>query len=601
MKTVIFHSIEQVQHFAKSYSFQDFNVLTTSPSVVLYCLENLNFEAQILSKYENDTIIIEKTELISEIIDNILLQLDKTTSPEVAKLIGVDIHYFSSLYSNVLKLQTNAYFHFLYQLTELIKQKSSDEIVIYDYIFNDFYTSNIRLSELLKFVLPEIKLLCINFENKTNGSKNKKKEILNILKSPSLYLKYFRKLVKIVKAKFLKPKMKKNRKTVLVFEDLYNLKFIHNQLDNYNVVYYHKYDSTYPSGVKDGGVFDKTKELKECLGKGMAFLNYHTSDSLLQKVLKFVEKNIFDDADLQFPNYAKSLKYLDSIHKEYNIQLGIWGNSPAFGFKALAFEYLLKSNVKIIGAQHGNCYGDQPVVRQKDLDYTRCTHYFSFGFTQEDFYRFLPFKNINIQILPYGRVSTKLSSSPILIDILFPITISFSSLSHTSVVSSPDKIFNYQLKILEKLNTLIGLNIHVKTYPYPSLSIYPFEMIESKLNHLKFIKNIYLTDYLNQYVPKIAIIELPSTPFYDILHLELDTEIFMLSDSINPFEEVALKELQKRVYYFENVEDLLQSLDLYLAGKRPKKRDNTFLNHYIAKPNTKEKIIAKIHELVEGK
>ena len=121
---------------------------------------------------------------------------------------------------------------------------------------------------------------------------------------------------------------------------------------------------------------------------------------------------------------------------------------------------------------------------------------------------------------------------------------------------------------------------------------------------LKRLKNLTIVDFmplkmfLRKYYPEIIIIEFPSTPLYETLHL--DSEIFLLNNPVIPYDEKALEMLRKRVHYFTEVEDMIHQINLYLQGKVPKKRDDSFLNHYLKKPKSKENIIDFIENTIKA-
>ncbi len=162
---------------------------------------------------------------------------------------------------------------------------------------------------------------------------------------------------------------------------------------------------------------------------------------------------------------------------------------------------------------------------------------------------------------------------------------------------SPDKLTERQVRLLEYLNTIEGLGIYVKQFRgscYGNCSVLP---VLKRLGNLKVVGYMTLTEFLNKYSPKAVLIEYPSQPLFDVLHL--NTEIFLLNDYMHPYEDKALEKLKKRVHYSEDVDEIISKIDLLLKGKLERKRDDTFYKHYVYKENAKENILRLIDKLVE--
>ena len=105
-----------------------------------------------------------------------------------------------------------------------------------------------------------------------------------------------------------------------------------------------------------------------------------------------------------------------------------------------------------------------------------------------------------------------------------------------------------------------------------------------------------LNGFLRKYHPKVILVELPSSPLYDALHL--DSEIILLDNPVIPYDKNALEQLQKRVHYCQDVFEMIDKLDLFLKGRLKKKRDQYFYHHYMFKDNTQGNILSLIDKLV---
>ena len=83
--------------------------------------------------------------------------------------------------------------------------------------------------------------------------------------------------------------------------------------------------------------------------------------------------------------------------------------------------------------------------------------------------------------------------------------------------------------------------------------------------------------------PELIILDLPSTPLYECI--DIDCEIFLLIDNINPFTNNSHSLLDKRLHLFDNVNSLTVSVSNWLDNKVKPKRDGTFYSQYVNNPN----------------
>ena len=100
---------------------------------------------------------------------------------------------------------------------------------------------------------------------------------------------------------------------------------------------------------------------------------------------------------------------LMSVHELF-VRRGIagcvWGNPPVFAnSSALIQAYLAAQKVCVAGMQHGGCYGTQEChFVHFDGDFSRCSHYLSYGFTSDDLRKVYPHKRLACEIIPVGSV-----------------------------------------------------------------------------------------------------------------------------------------------------------------------------------------------------
>ena len=110
----------------------------------------------------------------------------------------------------------------------------------------------------------------------------------------------------------------------------------------------------------------ETKDLKKIISKDI------TLKIVFDKIINHYEKNIYF-----YRNYCLKIK---KILKSNNITKIFWGMPPANPDLRLALiSYLKANNLKIIGVQHGGCYGDQNYDSIQILtDYLNCNNFLSY-------------------------------------------------------------------------------------------------------------------------------------------------------------------------------------------------------------------------------
>ena len=279
------------------------------------------------------------------------------------------------------------------------------------------------------------------------------------------------------------------------------------------------------------------------------------------------------------------------------VSLAIWGNPPINHARALLFEYFFSKGIPVIGAQHGGSYGDSIAPWQFCSDFNRCDCFFSWGFSKKDMKRLYPDKQLRCSVVPVGRSKQMSANKHKRIDILFPIINTVSILTGGMARIPPSKLVIRQIKLLEYLNTLKDIKVTVKPMRWSNFRDCGIFAVLKRLKRLQIENNLDLNTYLQKKMPRAILIEFPSTSLYDCIHL--DTEIFLMNDPINPYEEYALKDLCKRVHYAESAEAMIKKINLFIDGKLESKRDNSFFNHYVYKKNSKMNILKQIGKIIK--
>jgi len=384
-------------------------------------------------------------------------------------------------------------------------------------------------------------------------------------------------------------KLSKSRKSILLFENLYHLEFLKGELEKYNVLFYHA-DSSFPARFNSQ---EQTREIE------VDFKRFEFIEDIKNPLIMLFLKDIGEDFSKNIGKNIAAIDHLREIERDYPISLAIWGNPPIERTKALIFEYLRSRGVKILGAQHGCLYGEYFEPWHFDSDFNRCDVYISYGFTESDLKRLYPRREVDMKIFPLGAArkspNNRLKKK---IDILFPITNSMSFFEGGMTRTPLDKLAGRQIHLLEYLNSLEGFNIYIKPFPYSYTKKFTVLSVLRRMKNLKVVDHLSLSDFLESYSPRAVLIEYPSQPLFDVLHL--DTEIFLMNDPVHHYEKQALKELEMRVHYAEDTTEIVHKLNLFLKGMLEKKRDDTYYKHYVYKEDSENNILRLIDGLIEG-
>jgi hypothetical protein len=153
------------------------------------------------------------------------------------------------------------------------------------------------------------------------------------------------------------------------------------------------------------------------------------------------------------------------------------------------------------------------------------------------------------------------------------------------------------MRLLEFLDGLQGPKAMVK--PTANSDEYNCVVwpIAKRFPHLRVVDTHSLAEVLERYAPRAILLDVPSTPLYEIL--PLDVEIFMMNDYIYPFEAEALAALRKRVHFTEDIDEMTSYLSSFIEGTLPQKRDTTFLDHYVCRPEPEQHIVKLLKMLME--
>lgn len=584
-RVIILHKVSDAEHCVKNRLHVGARLFSTHTAVDVYLKEEYGVACNCLSSLFG----IDETTAIknysSDLADKVLKSLDDKISPLLNNVTGFGMRYFWPLYSYIGKFRLSGYIYFRQALDKVMNECKGAEIIVYNQVFDNFLTTATDTKYFLDLFFPGLDSEVIS-SGDTGDTNNK-----TVIKD--LYHKLdIGKISRYTRGKlddglaYLKTfSFSKDKATLLLYEPLYDLKFLRKRLGKHNLLYF-KNEKCLFSGadpVKKEPKFD-ISFLEKC------FSQFEENDP----AIKIFLKDIKEDFCGRIGDSLRVLAIVDKLNDKYPITLGIWGNPAISGQKALVFEYLRSRGIKVLGAQHGCSYGDQFEPWHFDSDFKRCDFYVSYGFEYADLVRLYPGNQIDTEILPYGsaRLNDRIAEGKSAnIGVLFPLARN-ASIFQSGVKIPVHELTERQVKILNFLNSLNGVVAYVKPSTgsnYRNCSIIP---MLKRLKKIKVIDYMSLELFLTKLTPRVVILDCPASPLLEVIHL--DVEIFFMHNPLAPFEKEALEKLKKRVYYCEDTDELISKLGLFLEGKLGHKRDDEYYNHYVYKKDTKEMILTKV-------
>lgn len=564
---------------------------STNPAIDIYLKENYGIFCQCLSNFVSSYSAANNIKLSYFLSNFIVDRLDDAICEELNEKIGLrGVRFFKTLYSYQAYLQVNVYLNLFTALENVADTLKVNDVSTYDIRLNDFIDCTTTLKKIVD------KIYGINTTIISEGNSDKENKVLEFYRNATIGLKRLLKKITVMgfgysyyKAgmrlrEYYESKSKDFREgvpTILLSKPLYDLYFLPQKLSAYNIIYHDMIrivDSDSPKIRID-------------------FSRFSVNDDEDYAVFKnLILDDIGDDFTKNVDFYSVYLSNLDRLNKKIGIKLGIWGNSPVIGTKSLANEYLIAKGVHVIGSQHGGLLGNRFNDDVILSDLSRCTHYVSYGFNNEDIEVIYPANEFNTQIFPYGTTKKILNGKRDVINILFPITNTMSMLNGGMIREKPDILLNNQKKIINYLDSLKGINIVVKPFQLSSYEDCGMTPLFKKCENVKIINYLTFEETLSHFRVKSVLMESMSTAFYESLGYDL--ELFVLYDSVRPIEASALEKLKKRAHYFEEVDELIKGIDRYLKGDYLIKRDDSFYKRYVYRKNSEENILKLINDLI---
>ena len=586
-EAIILNTIFDADHCINNGLHKNRILFSTLASIDVYLEDKYRVECRCLSNFINlpETLKI-KTDA-SRIVENALSEAEIKVSPEINELLGLSMRYFEPTYSYLGKQLVAGKLCFIKALNNAVEKHRIKKICFYNKTFNSFLDIN---SDLRKWIIAYFPFLDIKEIIAPLRESKKPSLALAVIRSFEAILRASKRNVSILlmmytnKTNFLY--FFKKHKNILIYEDLMSAAFLKTLLKNLNILYYLP-NAKSPWGRRSMRHYISAVNIKSLFSK------CESTDQQESEFLEEMREDFIKNAD----SLLGAIHQIDTLNKKYPLALGIWGNSPVEKHKALIFEFLMSKKIKVIGAQHGCIFGDSLEPWHFDCDFSRCDYFISYGFTQKDLARLYPDKQIKVKIEPLGGAEpTKKNSKQEIVDIIFPLANTASLFEGGMMRTPPHLLTESQIKILNYLKTLDKEKIVIKPFKDSNVNNCAIIPLLKDLDNIRVVNDVTLSDFLIAHHPRIAILEYPSSPLFDVIHF--DTEIFLLQNPLNPYDKNAKEELSKRVHLADTVEELIKLVSLFLQNKLFSKRDQTFYNHYVFHRGSKEKILNFINNLI---
>lgn len=581
---VFVHTVADVDFFAKSIKEQNtsYKIYVTHCGVYEYIKTVYeDWDVLFLSSLVTQEHIEKLYSLAQKQSVEIVQSLDDQYSSFLSKQIEVPrLEFFNSLYSYHLPNVLSGFLLFKEVVLSLNNKGTIDEnkIICFEYkenLFNSFSLKEFIDEEGLDIIWYSIP----SYQEQSSVWKQFRKLIVNKQKIFQRVVDYCYECLAYYD---------KSKPTILYMDMLYDLNFL-KRSRKFRLIPYayqaikHKFSRNISTSLDN----DKIEKIK----------NYFQ-----EKKKDHLTNVIKQDFLLNIENYALGLLNLDKLLKKENDCIAVWGNPPVEGFKALFYEYLHKKNVKVVGMQHGASYVDQHYGYHYDSDFKRCDIYISYGFTQEDIKQnFLNEREINCNVFPLGSGKKFVHESTTYkhnIDILFPVTNTISIFDGGFARVKPDILHNDQMDILhflEKKSEGKSLKTVIKPFKQTSLEQTSVYLELKRLQNIEVEWNMNFEQAIGTFNPKCVIIEFFSTPLYEIL--DLDVEIFLFVRDADHLTDKARIMLDKRVHIVNSYKEFEYIFNLWLENKLPSKRDNSYMQYYVYKPNMEDNIIRLFNDL----
>jgi len=571
----LLHTIDDLKLSLKLGLKQSDIIYSTNSSIKVYLDEQHNINSDMISSL----LISDEIEAITlksfEELENELKKLDIKYSSIISKNINIseNIEYFRSQYLHLYRYKYSGLIAILRGLEKAFNKYTELKNI---YIFKSSVQPNFE-----RFIKQKSTVLStIENRNMNISVKDKLKDFLRPLLYVYKSLKLYRNLI-----------IDDNLSTIIYWGGMYDLTPVIPHLKKHNQIVYSHTDSYFP--LFHWRLY--TKKIK--------IIESNTVKFPIDLILNDIKK----DFNSKIGKQLTALEIIANKIKKHKVDFAIWANPPAFGIKALVFNYLRKKKIKIIGYQHGASYGyDDYYGQHITTDYENSDYFISYGFIKQDLKKH--YKNISesklttidkVSILPIGRYSIQISDNNFInqLNILYPLNNNLDIFSYGLFRGSPETLTETQRNIIHTIDcyqqTLIKPFVN---YNYMNCSVIPLleNLKKAKVNH-----KLQFKYYLQNFKINIVIIDaIHSTTLNETLALtDIPVILYLNKEDEKYVSKDALTRLKEEVFVVYSKEALKIIIDKILNKEIQNKPRGAFSQKY-AKPETVENITNKLNKLM---
>ena len=357
----------------------------------------------------------------------------------------------------------------------------------------------------------------------------------------------------------------------------------------YNIIVWSADDISMPLNVNDssGAASYPGCRLKfeaRDFNENLFFDNLNYKKMVIPMIRQFYERKL--------PDIFRYWKQAEALHKNYKIDMLLWGNSPHRYPSGIVKEFFRLNRIPVCGMQYGGMSGSCNLAEnifETNLNF--CDYYLSYGFQNND-----------IEDIPGGMTRSKpciisVGSTAInrffivykkplngkskkRVDILFPASVIQNDLFYAN------EIINYRLfaiqkriiDLMEKYKKKIIIKFPVGSYANNPLGIYIRRTYPGKFI---IIDHMSLTETLIKYKVDTVVLEERSTPLNEVVVTGSNIILYDNPDWYGLTNQ-AYQMLSKRAVVCNDEESFLKKLKQCLDGNIEKKdTDNReFIKRY---------------------
>jgi len=611
-KLIIINTVDEAVYFLKSlYSYnKDWFILSTHHAVNDK-FSGFDFECHHVSEYYSNEFINEEMNFISDQVNNALSNLDDGINARRTRFkTEENINIFFTLFRYWLKSDYLG----ISMIQQAINHIKEDFLINSVYYFPNSKLNNLNFSitEIIKSEFSlKVEFFEIMYQSPNRSLIKKAFDIFH--KSIEQKQKILPKINGIFNEYFGHIEIVFSKPTILIARPVYDLEDLIPELNDFNVLFFDhdKFFCKDKNKIRQIKVsksvnhnFHKYIKIIDKLEIELADRRNTVEDPLINSRTCITVRTLLNIFNKRIREIIIPFLSVIDLHKEIDIKLFLWGCPPsAPRSTSLVAEYFLERGIPVVGSQHGGAYGYQKIgFKHQDTDFSRCSHYFSWGFSEKDT-EILKNDYLNkISIYPIGKL-TRNSQSDISIseikkteiDVLFPLTPAVNVLTGPYRINC-SMLNKYQNKIFDMLESQSNMSCFIK--PQNNYLEIDFQLKE-RLKRAKNLKvnSLPLNDFLMLYHPRLVVIEYPSTPLLDVLGIDCD--LFIFNDPVNPIAKKDRIMLEKRGYIINNIEQLYSLFNLFIENKLEKRRDATFYNYFISGDNSLVKAKDIIHNIIK--